>query len=103
MPLMPMPPIPTKWMGPISRGNLMRIPLFRAVLLKTWMAGTRRNPPIPLSFRGDAAASNPESRDSGFASTRRPGMTGLDSRRLHHQVGEPLGGVKAADAAGGGG
>ena len=21
MPLMPMPPIPTKWMGPISRGN----------------------------------------------------------------------------------
>src|SRR5260370_32833921 len=23
MPLMPMPPIPTKWMGPISRGSLM--------------------------------------------------------------------------------
>jgi hypothetical protein len=23
MPLMPIPPIPTKWMGPISRGSLM--------------------------------------------------------------------------------
>jgi hypothetical protein len=26
MPLMPMPPIPTKWMGPISRGNLIWFP-----------------------------------------------------------------------------
>jgi hypothetical protein len=26
MPLMPMPPIPTKWMGPISRGSLMMFP-----------------------------------------------------------------------------
>jgi hypothetical protein len=25
MPLMPIPPIPTKWMGPISRGSLMKL------------------------------------------------------------------------------
>ena len=30
MPLMPMPPIPTKWMGPISRGSLMRCSLYLA-------------------------------------------------------------------------
>jgi hypothetical protein len=30
---------------------------------------------ILLSFRGDAKASNPESRDSGFVASRRPGMT----------------------------
>src|SRR5271166_5342452 len=29
----------------------------------------------PPSFRGGASAPNPESRDSGFASSRRPGMT----------------------------
>jgi len=25
MPLIPIPPIPTKWMGPISRGSLMQV------------------------------------------------------------------------------
>jgi hypothetical protein len=34
MPLMPMPPMPIKWIGPISRGNFMRfsglvVPAFR--------------------------------------------------------------------------
>jgi hypothetical protein len=32
MPLMPIPPIPTKWMGPISRGSLMRVFLSLRVL-----------------------------------------------------------------------
>jgi hypothetical protein len=26
MPLIPIPPIPTKWMGPISRGSLIDVP-----------------------------------------------------------------------------
>jgi hypothetical protein len=26
MPLMPIPPIPMKWMGPISRGSFMLVP-----------------------------------------------------------------------------
>jgi len=31
MPLIPIPPIPTKWMGPISRGSLMKLFLVRVL------------------------------------------------------------------------
>ena len=52
-----------------------------------------------LSFRGDAKRSNPESRDSGFVASLRPGMTGTTSKlrrdlRQHLEQRDAVGGAK---------
>src|SRR5213080_2896873 len=93
MPLMPIPPIATKWMGPISRGSLMAYPQFprdaRAcpghpriltTSCKTWMAGTSPAMTAKVGILAD------------FAS---------DSRDFGHQIGQPLRCVEPAGATGG--
>src|SRR6516165_7292210 len=80
MPLMPMPPMPTKWIGPMSRGNFMEPPLLSS----------------------EPCRSCPRNPDAGRLSTG--GRTvlrlpGLDPPDLHRQVGEPVGGVEDALAA----
>src|SRR3954471_20273465 len=85
MPLMPMPPIPMKWMGPISRGSLMRA--F----------------PVSPQNRRHVVLDAPFSR--GMTRAFSPGLRARrsDFRDLRYQIGQPLGGIEPADAAGVGG
>ena len=71
MPLMPMPPMPTKCTGPMSRGSFMR-------LSPRSLRAYRMSRTLVTST---AAKSNP--------------------RHLHHQIGQPLGGVERAGGFGG--
>src|ERR1700760_1514846 len=45
---------------------------------------------LELSFRGDASASNPESRDSGSGASHHPGMTAVEiaskNNERHHSL-----------------
>src|SRR5215472_10163984 len=77
MPLMPMPPIPTKWMGPMSRGSRMQVSPMVSCLLKTWTAGTS---PAMTPARGKFDC-------------------WLYSRHFRHEIGEPLGGIEPAGRA----
>src|SRR3974390_2595974 len=102
MPLMPIPPIPTKWMGPISRGSLMRQFLTLGVLDAPLSPGmTRDFSVIPGRSHGERTR-NLEIPDQPASRPVRNDLTS-DSGDFHHQIGQPPGGVQPAGAAGGGG
>jgi hypothetical protein len=48
MPLMPIPPIPTKWMGPISRGSLMLYSLTSSPLRRRHLAKVTAKSAVPF-------------------------------------------------------
>src|SRR4051812_42736197 len=96
MPLMPMPPIPTKWMGPISRGSLMRVYLSLRLLDALLRKALTR---AFSSFRGTCEASEPgisRFRVRVFDASRNDGTS--DSRDFHHQIGQPLRRIEPPDA-----
>src|SRR5262245_30272605 len=80
MPLMPIPPIPTKWMGPISRGSLMKVSSLTSRLMKD-----RHGRDKP----GDR---DPNAKSAVFR---------LNSGDFHDQIGQPLGGIEPAGGLGG--
>src|SRR5262245_44171952 len=113
MPLMPMPPIPMKWMGPISRGSLMVRPVL--LVMPGLIPGIHESPYFMQDVDGrdkpghdgktmknrefschsgamrQHRARNLEIPGSHFV---RPGMTpASDSGHFRHQIGQPLGGV----------
>src|SRR3984957_20728508 len=101
MPLMPMPPIPTKWMGPISRGSLMRLFLSFGVLDAPLSPGmTRAFSVIPGRSQGERTR-NLEIPDQPASRSVRNDWTS-DSGGFRHQIGQPLGGIEPADGAGAG-
>src|SRR5262249_35357720 len=87
MPLMPMPPIPTKWMGPIPRGSLMLCSLTSPPpKAGIWLMSR----PSRASGTGCPAL---EGEDKGFFAS--------DSGDFDHQISQPIGGIEPAGAAGG--
>src|SRR3954471_22410800 len=81
MPLMPIPPIPTKWMGPISRGSLMLCSLTSPPEREATGEGHGQISRAVLT--GCPAL---EGEDKGFFAS--------DSRDFDHQIGQPLGGIE---------
>src|SRR6516165_1109023 len=103
MPLMPMPPMPTKWIGPMSRGNFMEPPLLSSEPCRS----CPRNPDAGHLSTGGRTAEDRGRREhyvvvhnlsavfSAFV-YRPPSsvlrLPGLDPPYMHRQVGEPVGG-----------
>src|ERR1019366_5540015 len=93
---MPMPPIPTKWMGAISRGSRM----FGSLASSSAKAddpvfGEPRNSNQPLGVL-DAPLSRGMTRGN-FVCNR------LDSGDFRDQIGQPFGGIEPPHGAGAGG
>src|SRR6186997_1077322 len=84
MPLMPMPPMPTKCTGPMSRGSFMKVALS--------LASGAPNPALPVSAAISCRTWKAETRPAkGLYS---------NSRHLYYQVGQPFGGIGRAAAFG---
>src|ERR1700722_7049014 len=79
MPLMPMPPMPTKWIGPMSRGSFM-IPPSAVRVAATGIA--RRSP-----------SGKPGEKERAGRGGLRAGPV---PRHLHTQFGHPIRGIEKA-------
>src|SRR6266436_9849426 len=99
MPLMPIPPIPTKWMGPISRGSLMKsFPSLRVLDAPLSQGMTRGFSVIPGRSPRERTR-NLEIPDQPASRPVRNDWTS-DSGDFRDQIGQPFGGVQPADGAG---
>src|SRR3984893_16464426 len=106
MPLMPMPPIPTKSMAPMSRGSLMKsfpsLRILDAPLSQGMTSGFSvipgRSPP-ERTLMCNCTSGNLEIPDQPASRPVRNDWTS-DSSHFHNQIGQPFGGVQPADGAG---